>query len=187
MPRVIAGEKKGMPLVAPKGDLTRPTSDKVKESLFSILQFQLQGAEFLDLYAGSGQMAIEALSRGAESAVLVDQNRQSQKMILENLQKTGLSQRAILLSREMKSALRLLAEQNRQFDIIFLDPPYDQGKKAITTVLSLISDNKLLKKGGFVIAEHKSDDEMAQNVMNLTLYRRCKYGSTMLTFYTVDT
>lgn len=186
MPRVIAGKCGGIPLAAPKGENTRPTTDKVKEALFSILQMRLPDADFLDLFAGSGQMGMEAVSRGAQKAVLVDENGASAAAISANLTKTGMSQQVTFLRRDVFRALHDLGEKKETFDIIFMDPPYVAAIPFAVKAAGLICLYHLLKPGGLFILEHAASDTPSENVMNLTFYRRCKYGATMLTFYTTD-
>jgi len=186
MPRVIAGKCGGIPLAAPKGEHTRPTTDKVKEALFSILQMRLPDADFLDLFAGSGQMGMEAVSRGARKAILVDENSSSAAVISANLTKTRLSQQITFVRRDVFRALHELGDKKEAFDIIFMDPPYVSAISFAGKAAEQICSNHLLKPGGLFIVEHAASDTPSENVMNLTLYRRCKYGATMLTFYTTD-
>lgn len=184
MPRVIAGEKGGIPLVTPKGDKTRPTADKVKESLFSILNARLEGSIFLDLFSGSGQIGIEAISRGAKRAVLVESSGKSRAVIRENLNKTGFFSAASVLSSSLPNGLLEIKEKEGPFDIIFMDPPYDLAVFYLDKIAASIEKYGLLSDGGILIVEHRSKELTQENVTNLTFYRRCKYGSTMLTFYT---
>lgn len=124
--RVIAGSKKSLPLKAPKGMDTRPTQDRTKETLFNIIQNDIYDAVFLDLFSGSGGIAIEALSRGAKSAVLVENNKNAIACIKENLKFTALQDKAVLIESDVFSALKQI-ENNESFDIIFMDPPYGAG------------------------------------------------------------
>ena len=184
MPRVIAGICGGIPLLAPKGDKTRPTADKVKESLFSILQSQLEEASFLDLFAGSGQMGIEAVSRGAARAILVDASRDSHAVISKNLEKTRLSAAVSLHRGDVFRNLASLGQKKESFDIVFMDPPYASAVSFAEKAGRLIAEMGILREEGLFIVEHRTEDTLPENVMNLTLFRRCKYGGTMLTFYT---
>lgn len=185
MPRIIAGENKGMILIAPKGDRTRPTTDKVKEALFSIIQARVPNASFLDLFAGSGQMGLEALSRGASKAVFVEKNRQSIEVIKENVNKARRVDVSEIVSGDIGSALRRITEKQETFDIIFMDPPYQEAKNMLSVVACHLSKCDILSKDGILIIEHASDEIFDETVINLTLSRRCKYGSTMLTFYQI--
>lgn len=184
MPRVVSGKYRGTHLDAPKGENTRPTSDKVKEALFSIIQTRTPDARFLDLFAGSGQMGIEALSRGASEAVFVEYRGEAAALIRDNIRKVHAERDAKVISADISSALRGLGEENRKFDLIFLDPPYAETEKQWSKTADLIGRYGLLEKGGMVIIEHSSDVDLQKNVINLTLTRRCKYGLTLLTFFT---
>jgi len=187
MPRVVAGKCGGILLVTPKGEKTRPTTDKVKEALFSILQMRLPDAAFLDLFSGSGQMGIEAVSRGAARAVLIDENNASASAITANLTKTKLTKQISFLKRDVFRTLLDLGEAKEVFDIIFMDPPYSSALAFCSRAAEAICSYHLLTPGGLFIVEHSALDLPEENVINLTLYRRCKYGATMLTFYTTDT
>jgi 16S rRNA (guanine966-N2)-methyltransferase len=136
--RVIAGEAGGLRLVAPKGDRTRPTADRVKESLFSALGDRIDGASVLDLYAGSGALAIEALSRGARSAVLVDRAHPATVAIRANLASTRMGGRARVVRRGVEAVLRDPVPSEAPFDLAFLDPPYDQSIGGIAAVLEAV-------------------------------------------------
>ena len=133
--RVVAGIAKGHPLRAPKGTDTRPTSDRVKEALFSSLQPLLPGARVLDLFAGSGALGIEALSRGAEHATFVDSDRRARAAIDANLATTRLGDRATVISRTVGRTLAELAEEEAHFDLVVADPPYGLGKDDLAAVL----------------------------------------------------
>lgn len=183
MPRVIAGKYKGMRLNAPKGDKTRPTSDKVKEALFSIIQMRIPGSRFLDLFAGSGQMGLEALSRGAEEAVMVEQNRSAGNVIRSNIEKLRAEQETEIIFADVFRAMRVLAEAGRKFDIVYMDPPYAEAASYFKRITSVLSELDLLSDEGVLIIEHSANTELDKNVINLTLTRRCKYGTTLLTFY----
>lgn len=124
--RVIAGTAKRLPLKTIEGKDTRPTTDRIKETLFNMIQPDLPDSVFLDLYSGSGQMGIEALSRGAKEAYFVENNRQAASIIRENLEFTKLKEKAVVMECDVLTAIRRLAERNVHFDLIFLDPPYGQ-------------------------------------------------------------
>lgn len=184
MPRVIAGQYKGRVLKAPEGDKTRPTTDKVKEALFSIIQTRVPGSVFLDLYSGSGQIAIEALSRGADRACLVERNGRACAVIRENLTKLGLEEdMADLMRMSANDALTKLAGEERTFDIIFMDPPYREAGQAAASAASLIRQNDLLSEDGIFIVEHDKDTDVKSEVLDLEFFRSCSYGLTMITFF----
>jgi 16S rRNA (guanine(966)-N(2))-methyltransferase RsmD len=131
-------------------------------------------------------MGIEAVSRGAERAVLVDENRESASVIEANIRKTGSKAETAFFKRDVFKTLGALGESHEIFDIIFMDPPYASAASYCTKAAEYICRYGLLRPGGLFIVEHAAADAFPENVMNLTLYRRCKYGSTMLTFYTTD-
>ena len=134
--RVIAGIARSVPLITPKGLETRPTSDQIKETLFNMLQGYTEGANFLDLYAGSGQIGIEALSRGAEFVAFVEKSDEAVKCIKANVDKTKFADKSMILKLEVLSGIRTLELEKKRFDIVFLDPPYNQGlEQGILTAL----------------------------------------------------
>ena len=134
--RVIAGIARSVPLITPRGLETRPTSDQIKETLFNMLQGYTEGAHFLDLYAGSGQIGIEALSRGAEFAAFVEKSDEAVKCIKANVDKTKFADKSMILKLEVLSGIRTLELEKKRFDIVFLDPPYNQGlEQGILTAL----------------------------------------------------
>ena len=134
--RVIAGIARSVPLITPRGLETRPTSDQIKETLFNMLQGYTEGANFLDLYAGSGQIGIEALSRGAEFAAFVEKSDEAVKCIKANVDKTKFNDKSMILKLEVLSGIRALELEKKRFDIVFLDPPYNQGlEQGILTAL----------------------------------------------------
>ena len=146
--RVITGSARGMALKAPKGMDTRPTMDQVKEGIFSAIQFEVEGRRVLDLFAGSGQMGIEALSRGAKSAVFVDMREDACKVVRENLAKTRLETRAQVVRMDY---MAYLASCREQFDLIFLDPPY--AEVFLENALNRISEIDILSHRGIIICE----------------------------------
>ncbi len=177
--RIIAGEMRSRKLKAPEGMDTRPTADRVKEALFSILQGRLCGARVLDLYAGSGALALEALSRGADSAVLADCAAKACQAIQENIGALGCSERAKLLRMKDTAALKALREQRDSFDLIFLDPPYRMDTAPICRAL-LAAD--LLRPGGMIVIEHGRETPPRIDPP-LTLTDRREYGAAGLSFY----
>ncbi len=174
--RIIAGEHKGRRLVSPAGLDTRPTADRVKEALFSILQFELADADFLDLFAGSGQVGIEALSRGAARAVFVDAERLPCDCIRRNLEAVGLTDRAEVVLQDVNRYLLFCTEQ---FDIVFTDPPYRQG----LTESLLESLSGIVRSGGVVVCEVAVGTDLPQQQGTLRMHRRYRYGKTELVLY----
>ncbi len=184
MPRVVAGEAGGIPLVAPSGQKTRPTLDRTKEAMFSAItaRISLQGAVVADLYAGSGQLGIEAISRGASSAVFVEKNKNARAIIKQNLTKTKFSERATVLAMDTKQALKTFLEEGLRFDLILIDPPYEDAE----TDFERLCENglaRLLNDGALVVLEHASAGKKSENVRDLKLIKRCKYGTAMVSFY----
>ncbi len=148
--RVIAGSAGSIPLKAPEGRDTRPTTDRIKETLFNLLPHDLSGVRFLDLFAGSGAIGIEALSRGAAHCVFVDSSRKCRAVIEENLKATHLSERALILTCKAETAL-LRLDGKEVFDIVFMDPPYDHEYEK--TELAFLSSSELIDKNSTIIVE----------------------------------
>ncbi len=179
--RVISGSAKGRRLVAPRGGAVRPTAGKVKESLFNILPRDFSGLRVLDLFAGTGNVSIEALSRGAARAVLVDASARSAAAIRENLSRLDLSERAQVWVSPAARALRTLARQGECFDLIFIDPPYD--RRLVGATLELIAKHGLLAAQGTVVAEHSRREAVKPQYGPLILNDQRRYGDTLLTFF----
>jgi 16S rRNA (guanine966-N2)-methyltransferase len=182
--RVITGEYKGRKLLSVKGADIRYTADSVKKSLFSILRDAVPGARFLDLYAGSGNVGIEAISRGADSVAFVDNNRACARTISANLELCGIPPkppRIMLLNMGMYRAMEYFRRHNIQFDIIFLDPPYRRGLMGKS--LKEICNCGILSANGEIIAEHDVREDAPVQVGVLVMKRQRRYGTTMLSFY----
>ena len=179
--RIIGGQAKRRQLLSPKGLAIRPTSDKVREALFDILGEKITGANFLDLYAGTGSVAIEALSRGAASATLVEQSNPARQLIRANLARCDLARQAKLISSSVTKALPKLAASKARFDIIFIDPPY--AGELIQETLSGLCKYDILQPHTIVIVEHSCQRKPPPQVGRLKLYREAKYGQTGLSFY----
>jgi len=179
--RVISGTARGTHLLPPEDHKIRPTSDFIKETLFNILQNDVVDSDFLDIFAGSGGIAIEALSRGAKSAVMVESSVISANLIRRNLEKTKLTKNAEVFVCDYKRAISELA--GRKFSIIFLDPPYDQLLTEST--LNCIMTEDLLADGGIIIAETARgaapDNDFAIQ-LGLEIYRKKEYTATELIF-----
>ena len=177
--RIIAGDMRSRKLKAPEGMDTRPTADRVKEALFSILQGRLYGARVLDLYAGSGALALEALSRGAESAVLADCAAKACQAISENIEALGCGNRAQLLRMKDIAALAALKARGDGFDLIFLDPPY---RMDTAPVCRAILEAGLLRPGGMIVIEHGRETPPKIGApLAMTDHR--EYGAAGLSFY----
>lgn len=177
MMRIITGTARGTKLQTLEGEATRPTSERTKESVFSMLQFDIEGRRVLDLFGGSGQMGLEALSRGAASATIVDQSPDAVKIIKANAQKTKLFDRCVILTKDYKAYLKGTKEK---FDIIFLDPPYDTNMLAES--MRIILEQDMLNYGGTIVLESGKDD--IPEYGELTLRRHYKSGRAYVTVLT---
>jgi 16S rRNA (guanine(966)-N(2))-methyltransferase RsmD len=177
--RVTTGTARGRNLAAPDGLSTRPTSGLVKEAVFSIIQFEIAGSAVLDLFAGSGQMGVEALSRGARSCEFVDNAKASRVIIEQNLRSTGLAENARVHQAEAITFLQGPQILNRKFDIIFLDPPYGQNlpQKALPLAGKAVSER------GVIICESNIKEELPQFAGELPKHREYRYGKTKITVY----
>lgn len=179
--RVITGKARGVQLKTPEGMLTRPTADRVKEALFSIINFDLPGAAVLDLFGGTGQLGIEALSRGASSAVFVDQREDACRIIRENLRRTKLESQGRVVRCDYLDYLRRSREK---FDIILLDPPY--AEVFLENALKCITEIDILKSDGIIVAERSAEKELPFEFEGFTRSKDYKYGKTLLTIYRKD-
>ncbi len=179
--RVISGKARGQALRAPEGLNTRPTTDRVKESIFNIIQTRLYDSIIIDLFAGSGNLGIESLSRNASKAYFIDNNKNSIESIKENLKKTKLENDSIVIQMDVVSAMKKLSLENVKANIIFLDPPYSKG--FVAPILNEIVSLQLLDNDGIVIVEHKKTDEIPESIHNLQKYRTNHYGDIAVSFY----
>lgn len=174
--RVIAGTARGQVLLAPSGRSTRPTGDRVKEALFNMVAALVPGAAVLDLYAGTGALGIEALSRGAASAVFVDNEAASARLIRRNLEKTRLATAAEIRCADAVSACGRLLAEGRRFHLILVDPPY----RGVEAGRALAAVDSLLVPGGTVAVEQAAREELPPVAGNLSLVRLRSYGDTRL-------
>ena len=178
--RVITGKAKGIQLKTLQGEATRPTSDRVKEAVFSMIQFDVEERTVLDLFSGSVQLAIEAVSRGAREAVLVDKSKDAISVIRENITKTKLSSQCTVYQSDSIDFIKRIA--GKQFDIVFLDPPY--AGHLYCPVLRSMLENNILKSSTLIICEsgdeHLFDDDKALED-NFVIEKHSKYGNTYIT------
>lgn len=179
--KIIGGAARGRKLKVPKGMAVRPTAARVKESLFNILPHDFSGLRVLDLFAGSGNVSIEALSRGAVEAVLVDESARSAAAIRDNLSLLAFNQRAQVWVIAVARAIRKLAKAGEKFDLIFLDPPYDRG--LATATLAALGQCDLLNPAGTVVVEHSGRENVKESYGDLILNDRRRYGDTLLSFF----
>ena len=179
--RVISGKARGVQLKTPDGMKTRPTADRVKEAMFSIIQFDLPGARVLDLFGGTGQLGIEALSRGASYAVFLDAQDSACRLIRENLQRTKFLESARV---NRGDYLEYLSNCREKFDIVFLDPPY--AEVYLENALKMLTEIDILQSGGIIVAERPVDKKLPCFFEGFTRSKDYKYGNTLLTLYRKD-
>lgn len=180
--RIIAGQYRGRKLRSAPGNKTRPTADRVREALFSILGEAVRGGRVLDLFAGTGALGLEALSRGAAKAVLVENDPAALAAIEFNISALGVQSAADLLPLDCLAALSLLGERGEKFDLVLADPPY--RTRAGENLLADIGRFAILKQDGIAMIEHPPDNEPALPAPGWLLVRRKEYGRTVLSFYT---
>lgn len=179
--RVITGSARGTKLETLEGVEVRPTTDRVKEAIFSAIQFDIEGRRVLDLFAGSGQLGIEALSRGAEKAVFTDVNASAIEVVKRNVKKAGFEKQAVISKGDYSQFLQFTKET---FDIAFIDPPYGQGlvADAVLKTAAKMSDH------GIIVCEHSADVEVPESAGEFTVYRQYKYGKLVtVTIYKKQT
>ncbi|MGI6561486.1 MAG: 16S rRNA (guanine(966)-N(2))-methyltransferase RsmD [Clostridia bacterium] len=176
--RVITGTAKGTKLIAVKGMHTRPTTDKVKEAIFSILSTRVLVDKVLDLFAGTGALGIEALSRGALSCVFVDNDRNSISVIKTNLEKTKLLNKGTVVQKDVFAYLDACKDK---YDLVFMDPPYD--KNFIQKSLSMLDINDIINEKGVIVCESSADDIIEDRYHHFQIYREYLYGGTKITVF----
>ena len=179
--RVITGKARGVLLKTPDGMNTRPTADRVKEAVFSIINFDVPCAKILDLFAGTGQLGIEALSRGADKAVFVDEREDACRLVRENLKRSKLESSAQVVRGD---AISFLSRTKEKFDIIFLDPPYAQD--LLENSLNLISEIDILQSGGIIVTERPAGKDLLCAFEGYKRSKDYKYGSTLITIFRKD-
>ncbi len=181
--RIITGSARGTKLKTPGGLETRPTADRVKESVFNILGSSVDNVMVLDLFAGTGNLGLEALSRGARHCVFIDQSLNSINLIKENAVRTKLSDKVEIYKNEVIRALdKIIISSGRMFSLIFCDPPYNQG--LVETVLQKIDKSSILEPQGIVIVEHSRHEPITSELEKLQLKRTERYGETLISFLT---
>ncbi len=180
--RVIAGSAKHLLLKTPAGYNTRPTTDRIKETLFNMIQYEVPGAVFLDLFSGSGGIGIEALSRGAARCYFVEKQKEALQCIRDNLMHTKLADRAVVMAMDADQALEKLIAQGVRADIVFMDPPYRQDMEK--QVLTRIATSALLHSDSIVIAEAAAETEFTYaEALGMELYRQKRYGTNQHVFF----
>ncbi|TCO78992.1 16S rRNA (guanine(966)-N(2))-methyltransferase RsmD [Marinisporobacter balticus] len=179
--RVIAGLVKGMKLKSPKGLETRPTTDRVKESIFSMINPYIIDSIILDLFAGTGGLGIEALSRGAQKVYFIDSNKNSIEVIKENVKQAGFEQESIILFREVQKAIKECSLSENKVDVIFMDPPYLKG--FIVPCIHAINTEEILNEEGIIVVEHDLKDLLPDQIGRFIKVKEKKYGNTRITIY----
>lgn len=179
--RIISGEKKGLPLKAVPGKDTRPTTDKVKESIFNMVGPYFEGGTGLDLFAGSGGLGIEALSRGMDRMIFVDRDMKAIQTVKENIRNAGFTECSEVYRNEAERALKAIVKRELVFDGIFLDPPYKKQK--LEAMLLFIAEHNLLAPHGFVMCEHGSDVRLPEQVGPFSCTRAETYGMISVSIY----
>jgi 16S rRNA (guanine(966)-N(2))-methyltransferase RsmD len=182
--RVISGTAKGRPLKAVPGISTRPTSDKVKEAVFSMIGPYFDGGIVLDLFAGTGALGIEALSRGAEQAIFVDRERIAVETVKTNLAACRFADRAEVYRNDAMKAAKLLGKRGLKFDYVFLDPPYKFA--ALDNLMPELAGLGLLRAGAVIVAEHDASRMLPEQLGPLNLFRRSEYGDTAVSLFEYD-
>ena len=179
--RITGGKNRGLTIKTPMGGRTRPTSDKVREALFSVLGDQTEGARVLDLFAGSGALAIEAMSRGAERAVVVEKSSTVVSTIRLNLDTAGFAGATRIIRADFRSAIARLKKDGESFDLVFVDPPYESG--LLDKAAAELGDSGIVADDGVIVLEHFKKTEPPDSVCGIPLDKRRDYGQTSLSFY----
>lgn len=182
--RIISGEYKGRKLHSVPGKNTRPTSDKVKESLFNSIGPFFDGGQCLDLYSGSGALGIEAVSRGIEGAVLVEKERPAFETIQRNVEVTKETEKFCLMRMPASSALKKIRQKNKKFDLVFLDPPY--AEQQVKEDLMALQNNELLNEGCLVICETAKHVSLQKEIGHFCLWKNHLYGATHIWIFEFD-
>ena len=180
--RIITGRSKGRRLARPKGQGIRPTSDRVKESLFNILREEMEGKVVLDLFAGTGNLGIEALSRGAEKTIFVEKRRQAIRLIQKNLTQFGLEERSEVLPKDVNRAIGILKQRGESFDLILMDPPYEKGW--IQRTLRKLISHPIYHGDSILVIEHTRLEPLPQPMEGWNLIRQQQIGDTLISFLT---
>jgi len=185
--RIIAGELRGRRLQTPKGRNIRPTSDRVREAIFNVIAAWVAEANVLDLFAGTGALGLEALSRGAARATFVDNHSEAIRLIKENISLCGVKDRTVVMHREILPSLSVLAAQpanSARFDLVFLDPPY--GKNQVPAVLELLTALNLVPTTAVAVVEHHRQDAIPSRCGNWHKTKERRYGDTVISYFSCE-
>ena len=178
--RIISGISKGRKLVTPRDHSLRPTSDRVKESIFNALQGKLEGKVVLDLFAGTGNLGIEALSRGAKKTIFVEKGRQALRLIQRNLNLFGLKDRSEIFPKDANRAIGILKQKGESFDLILMDPPYEKG--LIHKTLTTLNSHQIFHKDSILVVEHNRREPLPRTLGGWNLIRQRRIGETVISF-----
>jgi 16S rRNA (guanine(966)-N(2))-methyltransferase RsmD len=178
--RIISGSSRGRRLATPKSQAIRPTSDRVKESIFNSLGSEVEGKAVLDLFAGTGNLGIEALSRGAKKALFVEKGRQALRLIQINLAQVGMEDRSEILPKDVSRAIGILNQRGESFDLILMDPPYEKG--LIQRTLLKLHSHRIYHEDSILIVEHDRREPIPEKLEGWTLARQRKIGDTLISF-----
>ncbi|MPQ42439.1 16S rRNA (guanine(966)-N(2))-methyltransferase RsmD [Clostridium tarantellae] len=182
--RIISGRAKGRKILSPPTYDTRPTLDRIKESIFSMIQGYIPDAVSIDVFAGTGSLGLEAASRGAKEVYLVDKSPITFPVLKENIDNLGFNDCCYALNTDAYSALRNLASRGKVFDLIFIDPPY--LKNLIPEAMEIIDNNSMLQADGLIVTKIDSSEEIFEGTKNIKLCREKKYGNTTVCFYKIE-
>lgn len=182
--RIITGIARGRIIKAPEGMNTRPTSDRVKESLFNIISKKIKNSTVLDLFAGTGNLGLESISRGAEKCTFVENNKNAYKNLKENIELLKFQDMSETYFQEAFTTLKTLQKINQKFDIIFLDPPY--GKGLIESSIKEINNLEILNPEGIIVSEYDAEDIVPESIGEIKIYRTESYGRTKISFWTKE-
>lgn len=179
--RIISGKAKGRNILSPEGMETRPTLDRIKESIFSIIQNYVYDSTVLDVFAGTGSLGLEATSRGAKHCYLIDKSPQTFPLLQKNIENLDFTESCKCYNMDSYSALKKFSKEDLVFDIIFIDPPY--AKDMIPLAMQIIDENNLLNKHGIIVTKIDSKEELYNGTININLIEHRKYGNTTVCLY----
>lgn len=178
--RIITGKARGLKLIAPKNMDVRPTSDRVKESFFNIIGTKIVGTHVLDLFAGTGNLGLEAWSRGAEKVVFIDESQTSLQLVRNNIAKAKAENETKVIKGNAVKLIADLSAKGEKFDFIFCDPPYNKGLPA--QIIEQVAKYDIVLPGGYLIIEHSQHESLPELTMKFELIRCEKYGETLISF-----
>ena len=178
--RIITGKARGLKLSTPKNMDVRPTSDRVKESLFNIIGTKIVGTHVLDLFAGTGNLGLEAWSRGAEKVVFIDESQASLQLVRSNIAKAKAEKETTVIKGNAVKVIADLSARGERFDFIFCDPPYNKGLPA--QIIEQVAKYDIVISGGYLIVEHSQHESLSELPLKLEIIRSEKYGETLISF-----